>query len=31
MGLTHVTFALKSFNPPNGTYEAEFHVDTGGY
>jgi len=29
MGLTHVTVALKSFGTPNGTYEADFLVDTG--
>jgi clan AA aspartic protease len=29
MGLTHVTVSLKSIGPPNGTYEAEFLVDTG--
>src|SRR5262245_39045358 len=29
MGLTHVTVALKSFRAPNGTYEAEFLVDSG--
>jgi len=29
MGLTHVTVALKGFGSENGTYEAEFLVDTG--
>jgi clan AA aspartic protease len=29
MGLTHVTVALKSFGTLNGTYEADFLVDTG--
>lgn len=28
MGLTHVTVALKSFGTSNGTYEADFLVDT---
>jgi clan AA aspartic protease len=29
MGLTHVTVALKGFAASNGTYEADFLVDTG--
>jgi clan AA aspartic protease len=29
MGLTHVTVALKALESANGTYEAEFLVDTG--
>ena len=29
MGLTHVTVALKSLRSPNGSYEADFLVDTG--
>ena len=29
MGLTHVTVALKGFDASNGTYEADFLVDTG--
>ena len=29
MGLTHVTVALKSFAAQNGSYEADFLVDTG--
>jgi len=29
MGLTHVTVALKSLEAFNGTYEADFLVDTG--
>ncbi len=29
MGLTHVTVTLKAFEFPNGTYEADFLVDTG--
>ena len=29
MGLTHVTVVLKSFAAQNGTYEADFLVDTG--
>jgi len=29
MGLTHVTVTLKAFESPNGTYEADFLVDTG--
>ncbi len=29
MGLTHVTVALKGFGVSNGTYEADFLVDTG--
>ena len=29
MGLTHVTVALKALGGSNGTYEAEFLVDTG--
>ena len=29
MGLIHVTVALKAFERPNGSYEAEFLVDTG--
>jgi len=29
MGLTHVTVALKGFDTSNGTYEADFLVDTG--
>ena len=29
MGLTHVTVAIKSLTSPNGTYEADFLVDTG--
>jgi clan AA aspartic protease len=28
MGLTHVTVALKGLGAPNGTYEADFLVDT---
>ena len=29
MGLIHVTVALKGLGAPNGTYEADFLVDTG--
>ena len=29
MGVTHVTVALKGFGSSNGTYEADFLVDTG--
>ena len=29
MGLIHVTVALKAFERPNGSYDAEFLVDTG--
>jgi clan AA aspartic protease len=29
MGLTHVTVELKGLSTPNGTYEADFLVDTG--
>lgn len=29
MGLTRVTVAIKSLGAPNGTYEADFLVDTG--
>jgi len=29
MGLTHVTVALKGFDASNGSYEADFLVDTG--
>ena len=29
MGLTHVTVTLKSMSSQNGTYEADFLVDTG--
>ncbi len=29
MGLTHVTVSLKALRSPNGTYEADFLVDTG--
>ncbi|MBI4443094.1 MAG: clan AA aspartic protease [Acidobacteria bacterium] len=29
MGLIHVTVALKNLSAPNGTYEADFLVDTG--
>lgn len=29
MGVTHVTVTLKGFGSENGTYEAEFLVDTG--
>ncbi len=29
MGLTHVTVALKGLGASNGTYEADFLVDTG--
>ena len=29
MGVTHVTVALKGLGSPNGTYEADFLVDTG--
>jgi clan AA aspartic protease len=29
MGLTHVTVALKGLGAPNGSYEADFLVDTG--
>src|SRR2546421_10485809 len=29
MGLTHVTVALKGFDAANGSYEADFLVDTG--
>lgn len=29
MGLTHVTVTLKNLALPNGTYEADFLVDTG--
>jgi predicted aspartyl protease len=29
MGLTHVTVRLKGFGTENGTYEADFLVDTG--
>ena len=29
MGLTHVTVALQAFDAKNGTYEANFLVDTG--
>ncbi len=29
MGLTHVTVSMKALGAPNGTYEADFLVDTG--
>ena len=29
MGLTHVTVALKGFDASNGSYEADFLIDTG--